>query len=261
LSQPVILVEKKDGLAVVTLNRPQAMNAMSWELRQALTAALEELALDPDLRVVILTGAGRAFCAGMDLKELSTEAGFGQPEEGPIGLKLFQTIWGFDRPIIGAVNGPAVTGGFELALGCDILYASTEARFADTHARLGLRPGGGLSQKLPRIIGEARAKEMSFTGNFINADQALAWGLVNRVLPPDQLLPACRTLAQDIISCVPAAIKDYKKLITTGMAKSLEEGLRLEGEMYDEQARKFSPAGVAARRQGVMDRGREQKNR
>jgi enoyl-CoA hydratase len=180
MSPPVLLVERGAGVATLTLNRPEAMNALSHELRQALTRGFRELAQDEAVRVVILTGAGKSFCAGLDLKELGSRDG--QPLGAFTDAEMMAAIRGFPGPVIGAVNGFAITGGFELALACDLLIASQEARFADTHARVGILPGWGLSQKLPRLIGIGRAKELSFTGNFIGAEQALAWGLVNRVV-------------------------------------------------------------------------------
>src|SRR6185503_12235272 len=199
MADPVLLTEKSDGILTLTLNRPSAMNALSRELRGALIGAFRALADDPEVGVVILTGAGRAFCAGLDLKELGGETS--------TATDVAKTVAHCDRPIIGAVNGVAVTGGFELALACDVLIASTEARFADTHARVGIMPGWGLSQKLSRLIGISRAKELSLTGNYCSAEQACAWGLVNRVVAPAELLPVCRALAQDMLSCDPAVLR------------------------------------------------------
>ena len=162
MSSPVLLIEKSDAVASVTLNRPAAMNALSLELRQALTQGFRELAQDAAVRVVILAGAGRAFCAGLDLGELGSREG--QPLGAFSDGDMIGAIRGFPGPVIGAVNGFAITGGFELALACDLLIASSEARFADTHARVGILPGWGLSQKLPRLIGIGRAKELAFTG-------------------------------------------------------------------------------------------------
>jgi enoyl-CoA hydratase len=256
MSAPVLLIEKSDAVAEVTLNRPAAMNALSRELRQALTQGFRELAQDAAIRVVILAGAGRAFCAGLDLGEL------GSGEEPPLGAfsdgDMIGAIRGFPGPVIGAVNGFAITGGFELALACDLLIASSEARFADTHARVGILPGWSLSQKLPRLIGISRAKELAFTGNFIDAQQALAWGLVNRVVPPAELLPTCRQLANDMLSCDPQSLRGYKQLIDAGFATTYEEGLRLEARVSRDHARAITPEMVAKRRAAVQERGRRQ---
>jgi enoyl-CoA hydratase len=256
MSPPVLLVEKSAGVACLTLNRPQAMNALSHELRQALTRAFRELAQDEAVRVVILTGAGKAFCAGLDLKELGSRDA--QPLGAFTDADMMAAIRGFPGPVIGAVNGFAITGGFELALACDLLIASSAARFADTHARVGILPGWGLSQKLPRLIGIGRAKELSFTGNYIGAEQALAWGLVNRVVAPDELLGTCRQLADDMLSCDPSSLRGYKQLIDAGFATTFEEGLRLEARASRDFARAITPEMVATRRGAVQERGRRQ---
>jgi enoyl-CoA hydratase len=253
----VLLREREDGIVTLTLNRPEKMNALSAELRAALVAAFDELGGDVAVRVVILTGAGRAFCAGLDLKEL----GGGEPG-GAIGaareLDVVGALRRFDRPIIGAINGVAVTGGFELALACDVLVASSEARFADTHVRVGILPGWGLSQKLPRLIGISRAKELSLTGNYLSAADAVAWGLVNRVVPADGLLPACRALARDMASCDPAMVRAVKRVIDEGYATTLADGLALEARASREHARGVKPEEVEARRRAVQQRGRAQ---
>jgi enoyl-CoA hydratase len=259
MSESVLLVEKSEGIATVTLNRPEVMNALSIELRDSLRQTFIDLNSDPETEVIIITGAGRAFCSGLDLKELST-IGIGVDDSTTVSSReFFFNSQDFERPIIGAINGAAITGGFELALMCDILIASTEAVFADTHARVGFLPGAGLSQRLSRLIGINRAKEMSLTGNFISASQAEAWGLVNRVVEPDELMPACRALAGNIISCQSDVVRKYKRLIDRGYGRTFSEALKLETEVFIEHARKITAQAVAARRDAVQDRGREQK--
>ena len=262
MADPVLLADKSEGVLTLTLNRPTAMNALSRELRGALIAAFQGLAHDDHTDVVILTGAGRAFSAGLDLKELggetSTTAGV---VDAIASGDLIETMARCERPIIGAINGVAVTGGFELALACDVLVASTDARFADTHARVGIMPGWGLSQKLSRLIGISRAKELSFTGNYCSADQACAWGLVNRVVTPADLLPACRALAQDMRSCDPDVLRAYKRLIDDGFATTFSEGLRTERARSREHAASVTPEKIAARRAQVQARGRSQVQR
>lgn len=256
---PVLLVEREDGVALVTLNRPEAMNALSGALRGALARAFRALAEDASLGAVILTGAGRAFCAGLDLKEMGGEArGPGGPaamiEEGG----MIEAVRACPVPLIGAINGFAITGGFELALACDFLIASSEARFADTHARVGIVPGWGISQLLPRWIGPGRARELAFTGNFLSAEQACAWGLVNRVVTPEELLPTCRSLARDVLSCDARTVREIKRLHREGGATTLGEALRMEARASLEHARSVTAADVAARRRAVQERGREQ---
>jgi enoyl-CoA hydratase len=260
VSEPVLLLERAGGVATVTLNRPAHLNALSAELRDAIVRAFDEIAADDETRAVILTGAGRAFCAGLDLKELGGETVGGASITGAVGrgANVVRAVEGCPWPVIGAVNGYAITGGFELALACDLLIASTAARFADTHVRIGILPGWGLSQKLSRIIGIGRAKELSLTGNFLDAEQAAAWGLVNRVVEPEALLPACRALAADVLSCVPAVVREYKRVIGDGFATTLREGLEIEAAANRVQAATLTPGQIAARRRGVQDRGRSQ---
>lgn len=220
MSQPLVLTDRRNGVCRVTLNRPEALNALSKALRSALTETFLRLRDAPDTEVVVLTGAGRAFTVGLDLKELGgeTAAPGGLPAADETGARdgspgavvsdqdLADAMLNLGKPIIGAINGFAITGGFEIALMCDFLIASTEAEFADTHARVGVVPGWGLSQRLPRLIGINRAKELSLTGNFLDAQTALAWGLVNRVVAPEDLLDVAEALARDILSTEPAKV-------------------------------------------------------
>jgi len=257
----MLLVEKPQaGVAVVTFNRPEAMNALSKALRAALHQAMRELDADPEVKVVVLTGAGeRAFTAGLDLKELSTDPlGMGaanavDPAENPA-----RAVLACSKPIIGAINGVAITGGFEVALACDVLICSTNARFADTHARVGITPGWGLSQKLSRAIGPYRAKELSLTGNFLSAAQAYEWGLVNRVVAPAELMPAALKLAAEMAQIEADMLVTYKAMIDDGYALALGEGLALEHERSLAHNAEVTPEMVEARRLAVQARGRSQ---
>ena len=255
----LVLTARDGPVATVTLNRPEAMNALSRALRAELAAAMRGLAADESIRAIVLTGAGeRAFTAGLDLKELGADtsnlgaANAESADENPV-----KAIELCPQPVIGAINGVAITGGFEVALACDILIASTHARFADTHARVGIMPGWGLSQKLSRMIGIARAKELSLTGNFLGAEAARDWGIVNRVVAPEELLPAAQALACDIASADPAMVRRYKTLIDDGYALPLGEGLALEQARSTAANRAVSADEVEARRLAVMARGRE----
>ena len=244
------------GYAVLTLNRPQAMNALSKGLMTALADAINTLAADPTVRVLILTGAGRAFSAGLDLKEIGAGNGSiggtdGKPTGDPVAA-----LARYPGPVIGAINGAAVTGGFELALACDVLLASSNARFADTHARIGVAPGWGLSQKLSRAIGPYRAREVSFTGNWVSAEQAAAWGFVNRVLAPDDLLPAARALATDMLGTLPAMLTRYKAIINDGYALAYGDGLALEQSRARAFNTQVSADDVEQRREAVRARNR-----
>lgn len=251
----VIRVDRSGEIATVVLNRPEAMNALSTELCDALGLSFIELAAADDVRAVILTGEGRAFSAGVDLKELES----GERSVAQLGAReLIDAVRNFPGPVIGAVNGFAITGGFELALACDFLVASTQARFADTHARVGILPGWGLSQRLPRLIGINRAKELSLTGNYLDAETACAWGLVNRVVEPEELLPTCIALAQDSLSCEPDLLRKYKKLIDEGYAMNYGDALDHETRESAATMRAVTPEDVARRRAGVQARGRKQ---
>ena len=255
MTDNLVLEESEGPVTTLTLNRPQAMNALSSGLRDALAKAFRRLEADPEVRVIVVTGAGRAFCAGYDLKELA--AGTTGDTADSAARDLADAMADFRGPIIGAVNGHAITGGFELALACDVLIASESARFADTHARVGILPGWGLSQLLPRIIGIPRAKEISLSGNFVGADQALQWGLVNRVVPASDLLSVCRELAQDMASCVPDVLQAYKRLIDEGMRMPLGPALEMEKARAVASAAATGSEDVASRRASVMERGRQ----
>ena len=252
----LVLVEREDGVTTVTLNRPDALNALSAALRGRIAEVFTELASDTATEVVILTGAGRAFTVGLDLKELGGET---QASASITSQDLSRAMLGLSQPIIGAINGYAITGGFELALMCDFLIASTEARFADTHARVGVVPGWGLSQRLPRLIGINRAKELSLTGNYLDAETACAWGLVNRVVDPEALLPTCRQLARDIVSTEPVTRREIKRIMDAGWHDTLARGLAIELEASQAHSRtEVTQEKVAARRAAIQSRGREQ---
>lgn len=233
-----------DGCALLTLQRPQALNALTRVMRLQLVQALADLA-QQGTRVVVLTGAGRAFCAGLDLRELAAAEdlpGFAVrgAADDPISA-----LASFPGPVIAAVNGPAVTGGLELAIACDVLLASDRASFADTHARVGVLPSWGVSQRLPRLIGRGRALEMSFSGQFIDAGRAAEWGLANRVVPHDELLPAALELARGMLAAAPGLLAQYKRLVDEGLAGTLEQGLRLESRRSQEWAASMDRSQLA----------------
>ena len=254
MSEPIVLVERDGPVAIVTLNRPDALNALSRALRAELVRTFAELAKDDSVRVAVLTGAGRAFTAGVDLKEAG-QTGFALGADGG-EIDLSKGLAAFPWPIIGAINGFAITGGFELALMCDVLLASENAKFADTHARVGIMPGWGLSQKLSRLIGISRAKELSFSGNFLDAETAERWGLVNRVFAADDLLPAAVKLAHEMASCDPVLLRNYKRVIDDGFASNFGDGMRLEVQRSAAHAESVTAEGVEAARQAVTARGR-----
>jgi enoyl-CoA hydratase len=255
----VLLVEVSERIATVTMNRPGARNALNRALRRALRDAFRQLDADDGVDVIILTGADPAFCAGLDLKELgaSTEAAADAVGQGPLAERSPLPPTG--KLVIGAVNGVAITGGFEVALRCDVLVASERARFADTHARVGIMPDWGLTVLLPQAIGVRRARELSATGNFLDAATAERWGLVNHVVPHDELLPFTRRLAADVVSNDQRAVRRVLQTYAEGMLLPMGEAWKLEGEVSDAwQGGGIDAATVEARRAAVTARGRTQ---
>jgi enoyl-CoA hydratase/carnithine racemase len=229
MTDPVTL-DIADGIARVVLNRPAQMNAVSPELLQALDAACATIEQREDARVVTLTGNGRAFCAGADLKVVQERA----PD--PTKWREFMTLWRrvFDRverlprPVIGGVHGLALAGGLELLLVCDLVVADAEAKIGDQHANFGLLAGGGGSQRLPRVIGPRRAKELMLLGGWITAEQALAWGLVNRVAPAGKLNETLMEMARELADKSVAASRAAKSLVNRALDVDLAAGLDLE---------------------------------
>ena len=258
MDNDLILVDKNQGVATVTMNRPDALNALSGELRQAIAETFHHLRDDAETEVIILTGAGRAFTVGLDLKELGGEV-VPSKEDAIKDTDVGKAVAQVGKPVIGAVNGFAITGGFEIALMCDFIIASTNARFADTHARVGVVPGWGLSQRLPRLIGINRAKELSLTGNFLDAETARDWGLVNRVVSDEALLPTCQQLAMDITSTEPVTRGEIRRIMDEGWHATLAEGMNIEKTANRAHDKSQRPAEqVAGRRQQIQDRGRRQ---
>ena len=241
-----LLFEIKESAAIITLNRPSSFNALSAGLRAELRQALQRADRDEGVRSIILTGAGdRAFCAGLDLKELQTEPGTmtaivsrNSPDN------MAEAFARLKKPVICAVNGVAITGGLELVLCCDLVIASKNAVFADTHAVVGAMPAWGLSQRLSRLIGPMRAKHMSLTAQKISATQALAWGLVSEVVDQEELIPRALELAAHIGGLHQQVVSDYKYLIDTGYRIPLEAALELESEMAEKQSADFNLRGI-----------------
>jgi enoyl-CoA hydratase len=254
----LLLVAREGAVAILTMNRPEAMNALSLDLRIRLAEAFRSLGADETVRAIILTGAGeRAFTAGLDLKEVGAGVGrafddiHNAPENDPVAA-----LTACGKPVIGAINGAAITGGFELALACDILIASTNARFADTHVKVRVMPGWGLSQRLPRLIGVSRAKQMSLTGSFIDADTAFAWGLVNEVMAPAALLPRALEIASAIAGQAPDMVARYRMMIDNGMALPFGEALALEAKRARAHNDAIPAAAIEELSNGVFESNR-----
>jgi enoyl-CoA hydratase len=250
----VVLVEVDGPVATVTLNRPEARNALNRELRRAIPNALLELDERDDIAAIVLTGVDPAFCAGIDLKELAATASL--DDDGAAAAGPFPPL---GTPVIGAINGVAITGGFELALACDFLIASERARFADTHARVGIMPGWGLTVLLPEAVGLRRAKQLSTTGNFLDAETALSWGLVNHVVPHDELLPFCRQLGNDIAGVDRRAVRRMLQTYDDGALVDGAAAWALEAEVSARWlGAGLDPEVVERNRRAVVDRGRRQ---
>lgn len=257
----LVLTETRDRITTVTMNRPEARNALSGALLRDLRGAIRSAQDDDAVDVIILTGADPTFCAGLDLKELGsgdgTLTGTQPTERTPVAER--GPLPPGPKPVIGAVNGAAITGGFELALACDFLVASDRARFADTHARVGIQPWWGLTVLLPQAIGLRRAREMSATGNFLDAQRALEWGLVNHVVPHDDLIPFTRGLAADIASSDQRAVRQIYATYAAGSLVSEGDAWLVESDAAQAwQGRGLDPAEIERRRQAVTDRGRSQ---
>ena len=245
----VLLVETTDRIRTLTLNRPGARNALSVALRTGLFAALRDAQTDDDVDVVILTGADPVFCAGLDLKELgdTTELPDISPKWPPM-----------TKPVIGAINGAAVTGGLEIALYCDILIASDQARFADTHARVGLLPTWGLSVRLPQKVGVGMARRMSMTGDYLSADEALRTGLVTQVVPHAELLDTARRIATSIVGNNQKAVRALMASYHQIDEAQNSTGLWMEAASAREWMKSTSGDDIAASRGSVIERGRSQ---
>jgi len=228
-----LLVDRDGPIAIVTVNRPKALNAMDQATLRELRAAVEGLDADPGVGVVIVTGAGeKAFVAGADISEM---ADFGPARAEEHARNGQAAVGAFERakkPVIAAINGYALGGGLELALACDIRLASDNAQMGLPEVSLGVIPGFGGTQRLARIVGEGRAKELVLTGRRVKADEALAMGLVNKVVPQAQLLEAAKEMARAILANGPVAVRLAKQVIHQGLSTSLETGLLLEEKAF-----------------------------
>lgn len=228
-----IRLERRGHVAILTLNRPEALNALRSKTVEELGTALRELEADREVWVVVVTGAGeRAFCVGGDLKE---RAAMSEQEVERLReriVRLMHSWIAFSKPMIAAVNGVALGGGCEIALACDLRVASEDARFGLPETRVGVIPGGGGTQLLPRLIGPTKAKEVIFTGGEIEAREAERIGLVNRVVPREEVLAAAVELAERICRCAPIAVRQAKRAIDVGLEAGLRAGLDLEAEAY-----------------------------
>ncbi len=277
MSDDVVLVEVEERVATITLNRPESRNAINSALGVGLARTIGALEADDGVDVLILTGADPAFCAGADLKEMSRDpaadgltawmsADADAHADDPYRRDEIGKFAEYRGPfpprtklLIGAINGACITGGFEFALNCDLLIASERARFADTHARVGIMPGWGLTVLLVEAVGVRRARELSATGNFLDAPTALAWGLVNHVVAHDELLPFTRALALAAVHNDQAGVRRMLRTYAE-IADDLYDGAWAIEDRVNRAwlAGGLDHAEIASRRQGVLDRGRGQ---
>jgi len=233
MNEGVLLVEKEDGVATLTLNRPEVMNSFNFPLLHALKEQIESFRFNRDIRVVIITGAGdKAFCAGADLKERATLSP-DQVREFIFTIRnLFTSIEQLNKAVIAAVNGVALGGGTELALASDIRIASLNATMGLTETRLAIIPGAGGTQRLPRLVGRGKAKELIFTGQRIGAEEALNIGLVNKICEQKDLIDECKKMAAMICETGPVAIEQAKYAINYGIEADIHTGLAIESSSY-----------------------------
>lgn len=232
-TENALRVETRDQIAILTLNRPDVMNAINFDLLDAMKAAVESIRFNADVRVVIITGAGeKAFCAGADLKERAT-----MPEEKVRMFiytirRLFSDIESLNKPVIAAINGLALGGGTEMTLASDIRIASVNASMGLTETRLAIIPGAGGTQRLPRLVGRGKAKELIFTGRRVDAREAMDIGLVNAVCEPNRLMEESMKMARTICEAGPIAIEQAKYAIDAGLETDLNTGLAIESNAY-----------------------------
>jgi len=229
-----VLFEIDNSTALITLNRPKRRNAINQALLTALYDALDEVRSSEKIRAAIITGAGKSFCSGLDLEAFPSENIFDPRGDG---LDFPDVINACRKPIIGAINGHAVTGGLEIALQCDFLIASERASFADTHARVGIHPGWGMTQLLQEAVGIRRAKQMSFTCQFVDAESAFNWGLVNEVVPHERLLPRTKQIADAISDTDRPMLETIKALMESRRNATLKQALEGERQGFENFAR------------------------
>lgn len=228
-----VITEKKDRAAIVTINRPKALNALNRDTLEELLACFTALEEDREIAAVIITGAGdKAFVAGADISAMQDMDTLAGREFGQLGQRVMNSVETFSRPVIGAINGFALGGGCELALACDFRIASDSARFGQPEVNLGVIPGFGGSQRLPRLVGTGHAMELLVTGEIIDAEQACRIGLVNRVVSAAQLMDECLQVVEKISRKGPLAVRLCKEAVRGGMQMDIDRACRYESELF-----------------------------
>ena len=233
MSYEYLIYEKSEGIATITLNRPEALNAWSKELAQEFLNAMEDAGKDENVKVVVITGAGeKAFSAGADIKAMKDMTALKARELSSMGYRICNAIESIEKPVIAAINGYALGGGMEVSMACDFRIASDKARMGQTEINIGLIPGWGGTQRLARLVGKARAKELVYTGKIIDANTAFQLGLLNKVVPAEELNKAVKEFAQELAGKAPVAIKVAKAVIDKGADIDIESALALEREGF-----------------------------
>jgi enoyl-CoA hydratase len=228
-----LLFEIKGSIGFITLHRPKALNALTAELLQELSTLLDSIEQDPSIKVIIITGSGeKAFVAGADIAQMKNLNAIEGRNFGKIGQAVFNKLENLPQPVIAAINGFALGGGCELAMACDIRIASEKAKLGQPEVSLGITPGFGGTQRLPRLIGKGRAKELIYTGDMIDAPEAYRMGLVNKVVAPEELMDAAQAMAEKIIARASVAVQLSKNVINKGMNMDLASGIAYEAEVF-----------------------------
>jgi enoyl-CoA hydratase len=233
MSDDLVMLDVSESIAIITINRPKALNALNTDVLKALLDALRESDRREDVGVVIITGAGdKSFVAGADIAAMKDMGSREAMEFSGLGQWVFRSIELLSKPVIAAVNGYALGGGTELAVACDIILASEKARFGTPEVNLGVFPGFGGTQRLTRLVGKARAKEIVFSGEMFDAPRALAIGLINRICPPEELMEEAMNLARTIMTKGPVAVSLAKKSIEAGINLDIDKGLLIEQALF-----------------------------
>lgn len=227
-----VLLEKEERIAILSINRPKAMNALNNETLLEIKRAIEEIKADPSVDVVIITGAGKAFVAGADISFMQNLTAIEGRAFGALGQEVFRMIEAIEKPVIAAVNGFALGGGCELAMCCDFRIASTSAKFGQPEVGLGITPGFGGTQRLPRLVGTGMAKQMLYTADIIDAVEALRIGLVNSVVNPEELMEFVKKIAKRIASKAPVAVRLCKVAAGEGMQVDIDRSMTIEADVF-----------------------------
>ena len=227
-----LILKKEDRIATITMNRPEALNALNSATFHELNAVFDDLEKDDKIEVIIITGEGKAFVAGADIVEMKDMNGQQSRAFSMLGQQVFRRMELMEKVFIGAINGFALGGGCEFAMACDVRIASEKAKFGQPEVNLGVTPGFAGTQRLPRLVGMAKAKELLLTGDMIKADEAFRIGLVNKVMPPESLMDEAKTLAETILTKGPVSIKMIKTCVNRGLQTDIDTAAAFEADAF-----------------------------